>query len=416
MAIGIATPKLNQPGYLRPLDGLRAVAVLFVVFFHSPFPAFQLPFGWAGVNLFFILSGFLITRILMALKRAPLNAYLSSFYGRRARRILPLYFLYLLLSAVLLNGLNGVFHGSEPMVQQGISDLKKNYIYLLTGTYNLEEIVNFLYGRSYLKSVFYGHLWTLSLELQFYLLFPLLVYFLSPSRLRNLLIVLLILIPFARLITVLWLLHRVNDVFFIGWVLYESTPFQLDTLALGALLALCGTDKKPQTLLLGGGVLLMLVVGWVHIGFAGRYHLDLPARSLGYDNPVFHLLHSPPYHWLDHRYFYSIPLINLVFGVTLLLVSEGKLLKPLMESRWLVAIGKVSYGIYIYHLAFSYIFELTLRSLSGKAAADLPLALDLPLMVLYLLALYLLAWFSYRFFESRWLPQRTHPLINQLSR
>jgi peptidoglycan/LPS O-acetylase OafA/YrhL len=50
-------------GYIKSLDGLRAIAVILVVFFHSPLPIFQLGFGWAGVNLFFILSGFLITRI-----------------------------------------------------------------------------------------------------------------------------------------------------------------------------------------------------------------------------------------------------------------------------------------------------------------------------------------------------------------
>src|SRR3990172_1921126 len=81
------------------LDGLRAVAFLIVFFFHTR----NLPFGWLGVQLFFVLSGFLITDILLRMKEnLPRREFFTKFYGRRFLRIFPLYYFYLLLVAVLI--------------------------------------------------------------------------------------------------------------------------------------------------------------------------------------------------------------------------------------------------------------------------------------------------------------------------
>ena len=124
------------------------------------------------------------------------------------------------------------------MVVQGLADLKLNYPFLASYTYNFEEIINYLKGRSYTSSVFFGHLWTLSVEVQFYLLFPLLVYILPIKTLKKSLFILVLSIPFARLLLVNWLQSQRHDPFWIGTVLYNSTFLQLDTLALGALLAL----------------------------------------------------------------------------------------------------------------------------------------------------------------------------------
>ena len=78
------------------LDGLRAVAFLIVFFFHTR----NLPFGWMGVQLFFVLSGFLITDILLRMKeKLPSREFFVKFYGRRFLRIFPLYYLFLTLLA-----------------------------------------------------------------------------------------------------------------------------------------------------------------------------------------------------------------------------------------------------------------------------------------------------------------------------
>src|SRR3989304_4593788 len=80
------------------LDGLRAIAILIVFFFHTR----NLPFGWMGVQLFFVLSGFLITDILLRMKESlPRRAFFVKFYGRRFLRIFPLYYFYLALVVAL---------------------------------------------------------------------------------------------------------------------------------------------------------------------------------------------------------------------------------------------------------------------------------------------------------------------------
>ena len=81
------------------LDGLRAVAFLTVFFFHTR----NLPFGWMGVQLFFVLSGFLITDILLRMKdQLPRREFFVKFYGRRFLRIFPLYYFYLALLTALI--------------------------------------------------------------------------------------------------------------------------------------------------------------------------------------------------------------------------------------------------------------------------------------------------------------------------
>ena len=80
------------------LDGLRAIAILMVFASHSDL----VEFGWAGVQLFFVLSGFLITGILLEMKEAlPSGQYFIKFYGRRFLRIFPLYYFYLAVMAVV---------------------------------------------------------------------------------------------------------------------------------------------------------------------------------------------------------------------------------------------------------------------------------------------------------------------------
>src|SRR6266446_5951817 len=93
-------PQQRDPGnafpHYKALDGVRGIAVLMVVLIHSRF----LPIGWVGVQIFFVLSGFLITGILLSQKAQPFSAFMARFYWRRGLRIWPLYFLFLSLCGV----------------------------------------------------------------------------------------------------------------------------------------------------------------------------------------------------------------------------------------------------------------------------------------------------------------------------
>lgn len=403
---------------IRSLDGLRAIAAILVVFFHCPIDAFQLRFGWVGVNLFFILSGFLITRILISMQGSPFNVTLKSFYFRRALRIFPLYFFYIISTFLLLLFLDKNVVRQDPMIGQGISDFKSNWLFLFSFTYNFEGIVNFLMAKSYSSSIFFGHLWTLSVEVQFYFLFPFILYFVPRAVLKKILVFTILFIPFFRLIGVLLLKKITHDLFWIGELLYESTPFQLDALSLGIYIALFDFKSilKYGLKILGGLLLLLMLVGFFNTYFLKLYGIPMDRNSLGFDNPVYHVVNPIPDIWVNNRYFYTLPLINLTFCLFLVLVKENMLLKKIFENRNLVWIGKISYGIYIYHLGLSYLFDLVVSRLVRKEFMDVHLYIQFGLLVVYLAILIALSALSYYLFENRILKYRNVNYEELLSR
>ena len=207
-------------GRVKELDGLRAIAILSVVAWHylgagdgpssTPWRIFIV--GRTGVDLFFVLSGYLITGILLA-NRGSSN-YFAAFYGRRSFRILPIYFG---LVAIYLAGrqLGGsarvLFDGTLPW-----------WSYLI-GLQNFWMAAEQTYGAYWL-----GGTWSLAIEEQFYLVFPLVVYFAPPRILPRLLIALLVLCPLGRIIA-----YGLGDRY--GY--YVLMPLRADILAMGALIA-----------------------------------------------------------------------------------------------------------------------------------------------------------------------------------
>lgn len=391
--------------YIKSLDGLRALAVILVVFFHSPLHLFQIQFGWVGVNLFFILSGFLITRILINSRDQPFRIYGAYFYTRRFLRIFPLYYFYLVCVVLLLQLLHSFFLERDEMILQGLTDFRINYPFLITYTYNFEEVINFFRNVNYNNSMFFGHLWSLSVEEQFYLVWPLAIYFIPVRIIKIILLFIIFLIPFLRLLAVTLLKQRIPDLFWIGDVLYISTIFQLDTLSVGACLALFDLRAIVQwrKWLLPAVMFLACTIGVIHVVLFNRYEVPGGEGSLGYDAPVFHLLYKTPWYWLNNRYIYMIPVVNVFFGMLVLLAIKGHLLSAIFENKLLVGVGKVSYGIYIYHLGFSYLYQLIMTGLVHADIDKLPVVFQFIIMAMYLCLLYLLASASYRYFELRFL-------------
>src|SRR5471030_1408176 len=88
--------------YLPGLDGIRALAAFLVIFTHWPNNSISLKFGWIGVNIFFVLSGFLITRILVHEKYRKFKPYLYNFFLKRVLRIFPVYYLFFCVTALII--------------------------------------------------------------------------------------------------------------------------------------------------------------------------------------------------------------------------------------------------------------------------------------------------------------------------
>ena len=315
-AVPTATVHTGRRFYQPELDGLRFYAFLGVFVCHTlPFDGafyrrFHLPVpglwgaiaksGAAGVDLFFALSAFLITSILLREQQQTGGISLRHFYLRRILRIWPLYFLMIALAVVLAHTVAGQ---SLPWYYVG------GYL-LFAGNW-----VHAVFGRP--ESVC-SPLWTVSIEEQFYLLWPLLMKML---RRRGMIV--------AAIVT--FLLATVSRLGFMlaGWsggFIYYGSISRCDSLALGILLALF-VDRVPRLtrglrwLLLGAGL-----TGWV-------------ASSA----------------WLNEQ---PGPVdMRMVLGRFIVSLSAGAILyaclhshSKLVRGAWVVRLGKISYGLYVLHL------------------------------------------------------------------
>jgi len=223
-------------GYLPALDGVRGIAILLVLLCHVQaavppewhvHPAlWMFGLGWAGVDLFFALSGFLITSILLDTKDQL--RYFRNFYGRRAVRIFPLYYGWLVAVLVI----------APPLVRAMSASLPPDVVEIFTDPkHNDRNWWYWLYISNWLRvplpdghHPFLDITWTLAIEEQFYLVWPLIVYLCRRKALVWVCIAMIAIAYATRL--VLALQPSVDPV-----VIYVLTPCRMDTLAIGALLA-----------------------------------------------------------------------------------------------------------------------------------------------------------------------------------
>ena len=226
-ALGYVPPEMHPQRYIRELDGVRALAIWMVLLAHLLFgeavhgtvsrilPKALNLFGehlGRGVDLFFVLSGFLITRILLNSKMC--NGYFSTFYFRRALRILPLYLLVIIVSAFA--------YGAS----------FRNYYWLaLFFSANLAPALHVNHPNGM------GPMWSLAVEEQFYLLWPLIVYLTSRRTLAIVAIALVLLEPVFRFVSIT---HAQSP------DLPVTTWCRSDGLALGSLLALWVTSPRAN--------------------------------------------------------------------------------------------------------------------------------------------------------------------------
>jgi peptidoglycan/LPS O-acetylase OafA/YrhL len=172
----------NLPG----LDGLRAIALAMVLLFHRG----ALLMGWIGVQAFFVLSGYLITGLLVNAKNQPAARYFRNFYGRRAVRISPLYYAVIALFAIA--GQRGWLRSG------GLESLP----YAATYTYNI-----WFSTHATRFSMLLTHFWSLCVEEQFYLISPFLIYVTPRARLKALLGALIAVGPVLRLVRAWYILR-----------------------------------------------------------------------------------------------------------------------------------------------------------------------------------------------------------------
>lgn len=285
------------------LDALRAIAVTMVLYSHFLAPNGSSFWGHIGVRLFFVLSGFLITRLLLEARAAAefeAGPALRSFYIRRALRIFPPYFA--VLGFVWLTDL-----------EQSSGSLVWHALYLSNFWYAL---------RNEWTPWLLCHFWSLSIEEQFYIAWPLVV-LLAPRRRVEAITIGVILLSLAYRfywpITATPALAR--DLL---------PPASMDALALGALLACRRTRGVglPQWMRLGWPVLaaIFLAIEWL-----------VPAPA------------DPMLEWARWALLQILPLVPLVAVVAACSAGLGGVLGRVFELPPLLSLGRISYGVYLYH-------------------------------------------------------------------
>ncbi|HKR06978.1 MAG TPA: acyltransferase [Bacteroidia bacterium] len=391
---------MTKPAYIKSLDGIRGLAVLFVICHHWAFDFFNIPFGWVGVQLFFVLSGFLITRILFSEKDFSFGKFLTRFYVKRALRIFPLYFGFLGLFALLYFVAGTVLSKNNAGLNllMLLEEFPVNISFLLTYTYNFMEMYHAMITHIKIPNTdLFSHLWSLSVEEQFYIVFPFVIYFLSLKNLKRVLVFILIGCPVLRFISVELLKTVTDNNYLIGTIIYRQTPFQFDALCFGAVLAVFDFKSLLKRLKMSFYICLLLTAGvgiinylWLHNSVE---HITL--KGLGYEyaeNMVY-----------GNRLSYGLTLINICCALMILCsINETPILK-LLESKVLVFIGKISYGIYLFHYPFLKIYRIALSHFFTTQQINGRILLEAGIFLTYLTCLIIICTGSYFLFEIRFL-------------
>lgn len=357
------------------------MAILLVLSLHTG----VLHFGWIGVQLFFVLSGFLITGILWKEKsrEEPTWYKFKKFWVRRALRILPLYYGYLIVLGItyLLFHFPGTYKTYMP--------------WLLTYTYNFTRTL-----PQWAMDPSFAHLWSLAIEEQFYLFFPLILFLAPPKLVKGFMIAVILLTPLTRFLIGQHYIQAGFKGEALATIIYWNSFSHLDAFFLGGLIPVLALDKrikKPWTLL-AGCLALVLVTG-------GLNFINHPGHSFYLVDFGFSFGQTSNYVYVWH---YTV--LNLLFaGTILVLVSahtrdRPSVLRRVWENKWLVNIGKVSYGMYIYHwMIWYYLFEGVFKPVGVKSR--------LPYFIPFVVVVYIVASLSFKFFESyfirlkdRWYP------------
>ncbi|HEX8341374.1 MAG TPA: acyltransferase [Tepidisphaeraceae bacterium] len=325
--------------HMPAIDGLRGIAILLVLVHHftpavsgNAFTQRMLGMahtGWIGVDLFFVLSGFLITAILLKTKHGP--DYFLNFFARRTLRIFPIYYVVLTVLLLALPVMAGT-----PIIAKVVNTFFGNTV---------KDLPSMLEGQSWLwlyggniKIALTGerwgavnHFWSLAVEEHFYLIWPVVVFFCSRQGLVKVCGLCILGAPVLRAMLMLAGFDSV--------VPYVLTPCRVDSLAIGALTAVLITQPAglktwlPRSAWMAG--LAAVVLGATIVSMGRLHRDDLLTTTLGYS---------------------MLAIISAFLVLAAASVKSGTLACRIVANPVLSSLGKYSYGIYVTHMFFNELF------------------------------------------------------------
>lgn len=372
--------------HMPAIDGLRGIAILLVLFHHFT-PAVSGTWftkklltgahtGWVGVDLFFVLSGFLITTILLRTKSTP--DYFLNFYARRTLRIFPIY--YLTLAVVLL----GVpFLLTVPYVSTAVHTLFGRLVSDLPTMIDGQSWL-WLYGSN-VKIALVGerwgavnHFWSLAVEEHFYLVWPVVVYFCTREKLKQVCLILILAAPVLR--------AMLMGAGFDSVVPYVLTMTRVDSMAVGGLMAALLAEKngllkwRPRIAL--GAIVAMVGLAAI-VGFHRRLDRDdFMTSFVGYS---------------------LLALVSAWLVLECGQIKSGTRACRLIANPVFASFGKYSYGLYVTHMFFAKTFDLllpwtTLHRIFGSYAAAIMIHAAVSIAISWCIA-----WVCFHAFEKHFL-------------
>jgi peptidoglycan/LPS O-acetylase OafA/YrhL len=350
------------------LDGIRGLAIIAVLLTHAS-NIFQnrllsrlFELGWTGVDLFFVLSGFLITGILIDTKSAVNRA--SSFYARRTLRIFPIYYLTFLV----------VFLAQTQSTWIATAAAMPSWLDRLSYVFYFQDLAPF-WRHGTAHQTMLAHFWSLSVEEQFYFVWPFIVWRIQSKTVYRL--------CGAALCLTLVLRLTAGAYFGFGpWIQFFPLT-RGDGLFVGsALAAIFATHNRLSKKFMFGfalaGSLALLAVAVTDY------------RELFYGGP--------------HMFTIGISGLAILFGVLIAycLQSGAAPVARIFRMSWLRNFGRYSYGLYVFHLPIYFLFEHLLREHSALTFPLRPIN-SLIYLALIVSVTYGIAWVSFNYYEQRFL-------------
>ena len=313
----------NKSKYLPSIDSLRALAVLAVIIYHVDVN--YLPGGFLGVDLFFVLSGYLISSLIIKEYRKTGSLNLYNFYIRRARRLLPAVYFMITIGLVVMVLFN------EVLLRKSHLDAIFGYIYSSNWWYIFHKLD---YFDSFGAQSPFKHLWSLAIEEQFYMIFPLLFLLINRKKKskdgtyklnKNFLYVVLGLILVSLIAHILLFdINNISRIYF-------------------------GTDTRAFSLLVGVVGAILYPMEKLHAKVTPQQNIMYSVISLvSIATLITVMIYTSEYNtWLYRGGFLLVAIIGLI-----VIISSGKqhtLMSRLLSFKPVVFIGKISYSLYLWH-------------------------------------------------------------------
>jgi peptidoglycan/LPS O-acetylase OafA/YrhL len=289
------------------LDGLRGLAILLVVFYHNFGFINYFFFGWLGVDLFFVLSGYLITSIL--LNDLGSKNYLRNFYMRRVLRIFPLYYLCLIIFLIIVPAVNiklDVKYYTDNQVW--LWAYFQNWLYILKPN----AAINTLH-----------HFWSLAVEEQFYLIWPLTILIVKKPR-QLIALLCTVLVSVIALRYIVWI-YKIENLAYFNLFTFS----RIDGICIGSILALIMKTNR---------------------GFIEKYTTAIVLTLAGV-NFLFYFFNKDnnftfPYLAIAGYTTFAVMLALLIYES---IKGTNKPVELLFNNPIMKFFGKYSYGLYVYH-------------------------------------------------------------------